>query len=308
MKILISGASGLVGKHLMMSLTASGHTVNRLVRRRELATGGDAFWNPASGEIDQAAVANSDAIVNLAGESIAGGRWTAAKKRAILDSRVQGTNTIARALAQPNGHPKILINASAIGYYGNRGESWVDELSASGSGDFLSDVCRQWEAATEPAARGGARVVMTRFGVILSRQGGALAKMMLPFKLGLGGVFGSGRQYMSWVTLDDVVDAIVRTLVDDTLSGPVNVVSPHPVTNYEFTKTLGRVLRRPTLFPMPAFAAKLVFGEMGEELLLSGQRVKPAKLLAAGYEFSYPELEAGLRHVIGRPQQGAYER
>jgi len=308
MKILIAGASGLVGTSLMMALSSAGHTVNRLVRRRELATGGDAYWNPSTGEIDQQAVAQTDAVVNLAGESIAAGRWSATKKRAILDSRVQGTNTIARALSQPNGHPKILINASAIGYYGNRGEGWVDELSASGRGDFLSEVCRQWEAATAPAAQGGARVVMTRFGVILSSQGGALAKMLLPFRLGLGGVIGSGEQYMSWITLDDVVDAIIRALVDDTLSGPVNVVSPHPVTNREFTKTLGRVLRRPTLFPMPAFAAKLVFGEMGEELLLSGQRVKPAKLLTAGYEFSYPELEAGLRHVIGRPQQGAYER
>jgi uncharacterized protein (TIGR01777 family) len=192
----------------------------------------------------------------------------------------------------------VLINASAIGFYGPRGDEVLDESSASGSGDFLSGVCRDWEAATAPAAQAGVRVVLARFGVILSRHGGALAKMLLPFKLGLGGRVASGDQFMSWIAIDDVVGAIVHLLNDNAPAGPVNVVAPHPVTNLEFTKTLGRVLSRPTILPMPAVAARLAFGQMGDELLLSGQRVEPARLIASGYVFKFPELETALRHVL----------
>lgn len=298
MKIYISGASGLIGTTLMADLGAAGHMVYRLVRKPEAAVGGNLLWDPARREVDASALADADAVINLAGESIAGGRWTEKKKRAILQSRIDCTSTIAAALAKPNGRPKILINASAIGYYGNRGDELLDESSSSGSGDFLSDVCRQWEAAAKPAEAAGARVVYTRFGVVLSAEGGALAKMLLPFRMGVGGKVGSGRQYMSWVALDDVVDAVIECLANDSLRGPVNVVSPNPVTNYEFTKTLGRVLRRPTIFPLPAFAARLALGQMADELLLASQRVRPAKLMEAGYTFRYPALEAALVRAL----------
>lgn len=298
MKILITGASGLVGSRLMPALKSLGHEVIGLTREKSPARGDSAFWDPQGGFIDAGALAGCDAAVNLAGESIAAGRWTAGRKRAIRDSRVNATTTIAQALATLEPRPRVLVNASAVGYYGSRGDELLDESSSSGSGDFLSGVCRDWEAATEPAVRTGIRVVMTRFGVILSKQGGALAKMLTPFKLGLGGKIGSGRQYMSWVAIDDVVGAIVHTLQTETLSGPVNVVAPQPITNAEFTKTLGKVLSRPTIFPMPAFAAKLAFGEMGEELLLGGQRVRPTRLLESDYTFKYPEIEAALRHVL----------
>ncbi len=298
MKVFISGASGLIGSGLCAVLGASGHTVCRLVRRREAAVGGNVYWNPANQELDPAPLADADAVVNLAGESIAGGRWTAKRKEAIRNSRVQGTRTIAAALARPNGLPKTLVNASAIGIYGSRGDELLDEESTPGSGDFLSGVCRDWEAATQPAAAAGCRVVMTRFGVVLSGDGGALAKMLLPFKLGVGGKIGSGRQYMSWVGLDDVIDALVACVTNPALSGPVNVVAPHPVTNHEFTKTLGRVLHRPTILPMPAFAARLALGQMADELLLSSQRVKPKRLEQAGYQFKYPTLEAALVRAV----------
>ncbi len=301
MKILMSGASGLVGSDLMGVLAAAQHTVNRLVRYKSRAVAGDVYWNPTSGEIDAAALADCDAVINLAGESIAGARWSAQQKQRIRESRVAGTRTIALALAKcDRGLPKTLVNASAVGFYGNRGDERLDESSPAGEGDFLSEVCQAWEAATEPAARAGVRVVMTRFGVILSGKGGALQKMLLPFRLGLGGKIGSGRQYMSWIALEDVVASVIDCLRDDSLRGAVNVVAPDPVTNWEFTKTLGRVLSRPTIFPMPAFAARAAFGQMADELLLSGQRVEPAKLLAAGYRFKHPTLEGALRCVLNR--------
>jgi hypothetical protein len=300
MKVLVSGASGLVGAMLVPKLASAGHDVRRLVRNASRAASGDLVWNPAAGELDVVALEAFDAVVNLAGESIASGRWTARKKAEIRQSRISATNTLAKALAQLTTRPRTLVNASAIGFYGNRGEERLDETSSTGSGDFLSEVCRAWESATEPAARAGVRVIVTRFGVILSANGGALAKMLLPFKLGLGGKIGSGRQYMSWVAIDDVVGAIMHCLNDQNLRGPVNVVAPEPVTNAKYTKTLGRVLARPTIFPMPAFAARAAFGQMADELLLSGQRVEPAKLLASGYAFKYPSLEATLRHVLTR--------
>jgi hypothetical protein len=298
MKILISGASGLVGAKLVPALTSHGHEVVRLVRDKAKAQGDAAFWDPKGGFIDPGAISSCDAAVNLAGESIAAGRWTANRKRAIRESRVDATTTIAKAFSALERKPRVLVNASAVGYYGSRGDEWLDESSSSGRGDFLSGVCRDWEAATEPARRAGVRVVMTRFGVILSKRGGALATMLTPFKLGLGGRIGDGQQYMSWIAIDDVIGAILHSLGTEALAGPVNMVAPNPATNAEFTKTLGKVISRPTLFPMPAFAAKLVFGEMGEELLLGSQRVRPAKLLESGYVFKYPELETALRHVL----------
>jgi uncharacterized protein (TIGR01777 family) len=298
MKVFVSGASGLIGSGLCAALGATGHTVCRLVRKRDAAVGGNIYWNPAVGELDAAALADVDAVVNLAGESIAGGRWTAQKKAAILQSRIQSTSIIARALAQPKGQPKTLVNASAIGIYGNRGDEVLDEGSPPGSDDFLSDVCRQWEAATAPAAEGGCRVVITRFGVVLSGEGGALKQMLTPFKLGVGGKIGSGRQYMSWVGLDDVIDVLVDCVTNSAYTGPVNVVAPQAVTNYEFTKTLGRVLHRPTVFPVPAFAAKLAFGRMADELLLTSQRVRPKYLEHIGYDFKFPTLERALQRAI----------
>jgi hypothetical protein len=300
MKILVAGSSGLVGSRLVPALRTLGHKVVRLVRQRAQLDGGSAFWDPAAGQIDAAALRDCDAAINLAGESIAAERWSAKRKQAIQDSRIKTTRTIAQALAASEPRPRVLINASAIGFYGSRGEALLDESSSPGSGDFLSGVCRDWEAATEGAARAGVRVVLARFGVILSRDGGALAKMLLPFKLGLGGRIGRGDQYMSWIAIDDVVGAILHALNADALAGPTNVVAPQPVTNLEFTKTLGRVLARPTMFPMPAFAARLAFGQMGEELLLGSQRVAPARLLSSGYVFMFPQLETALRHVLAR--------
>jgi hypothetical protein len=299
MKILVSGASGLLGSALVPALKAAGHDVGRLVRDKSRAVAGDVFWDPPSGEIDRRAVDGCDAIINLAGENIAG-RWTARKKRRIRDSRIDGTHAIAEALACAAARPRTLINASATGFYGDRGDELLDETSRAGRGDFLSEVCQAWESAAEPAARAGVRVVFQRFGVVLSGKGGALAMMLLPFRLGLGGRIGSGRQFMSWVTLDDAVGATLHNLGNDTLRGPINVVSPEPVTNLKYTKTLGRVLSRPTIFPMPAFAARTVLGQMADELLLASQRVHPATLLGSGYAFKYPQLEPALRHVLER--------
>jgi hypothetical protein len=300
MKILVSGASGLVGTELVPALMAAGHEVNRLVRDKSRATRGDVFWNPLAGEIDPMIVGGCDAVINLAGEAIVG-RWTAQKKERIRDSRIAGTRTIAEALAKHRGRPRILLNASAIGFYGSRGDQLLDETSQPGSGDFLSEVCKVWEGAAAPAAHAGVRVVFLRFGVILSAKGGALAKMLPPFRLGLGGKIGSGKQYMSWVALDDTVGAILHALHTDRLCGAVNVVAPEPVTNLTYTKTLGHVLVRPTVFPMPALAARAAFGQMADELLLTSQRVRPAKLLASGYAFKFPTLEPALRHVLGQP-------
>jgi uncharacterized protein (TIGR01777 family) len=296
MKVLVSGASGLVGTALVPALRAAGHQVARLVRDRARAVDGDLYWNPQSGEVDPGAD-TFDAAVNLAGESIAAGRWTAAKKQRIHDSRVSATSTISTLVAK-HGASRTLLNASAIGFYGNRGDQRLDESSPRGRGDFLSQVCQDWEAATEAASSSGARVVLARFGVILSKRGGALKKMLLPFRLGLGGKIGSGSQYMSWIALDDVVGGILHSLANASLRGPVNFVAPTPVTNLQYTKTLGRVLHRPTLFPMPSAAARLAFGQMADELLLSGQRVEPARLISSNYIFQYATLEEALRHVL----------
>lgn len=298
MDILISGSSGLIGSALVSSLTSGGHVVRRLVRLAVQAGGNKIFWDPEAGRLERSAVEGCDAVVHLAGESIAAGRWTARQKARILDSRVKGTRLLSETVAGCAKPPRAVVSSSAIGYYGDRGDETLNEGSAPGT-DFLANVCREWEVATEPARRGGIRVVNLRTGLVLSASGGALAKMLTPFRMGVGGVIGSGRQYMSWIALDDVVGAIEHALHVDTLEGPVNAVAPQPVTNREFTKTLGRVLSRPTLIPMPAFAARLALGEMADALLLASQRVEPARLLVSGYNFRYSEFEDALRHVLG---------
>ena len=297
MHILVTGATGLVGSALVPFLTTGGHRVTRLGRSQ--AGEGAVQWDPEAGVLNGADLEGLDAVVHLAGENIAGGRWTAAQKARIRDSRVKGTGLLCETLARLDRPPKTLVCASAIGYYGDRGDETLTEASAPGSG-FLPEVGRAWESATEPAARKGIRVVNLRFGVVLSAKGGALAKMLLPFRMGAGGTLGDGCQYMSWIAMDDAVGAIHHALTTDALRGPANAVSPQPVTNREYTKTLGRVLRRPTVFPMPAFAARLAFGEMADALLLSSQRVAPERLKETGYAFRFPDLEGALRHALGR--------
>ena len=298
MHIAVSGSSGMVGSALISSLTREGHRVTRLVRRP--AGGDDVAWDIAQGVKDLPRLEGVDAVVHLAGESIAAGRWTAARKETIRRSRVEGTRRLCESLVRLSRRPKVLVSASAVGFYGNRGEEMLREDSAPGS-DFLAQVCREWEAATEPASRAGIRVVQLRFGMILSPAGGALKKMLLPFKLGAGGRIGSGTQYVSWIGIDDVAGVIHHAIVTEFLRGPVNAVAPTPVTNAEYTRTLARVLSRPAIVPMPAFAARLAFGEMADALLLASQRVVPARLQASGYKFRYPELEGALRHLLGRP-------
>ncbi len=299
MRVLVTGANGLVGSALVPFLTTGGHRVARLVRRPEQAHATALLWSPQTGIADLNALEGLDAVVHLAGESIATGRWTPQKKAAIRDSRVQGTRVLCEALAKLQQPPKVLVCASAIGYYGDRVDEDLWEDSAPGS-DFLAGVCRDWEAATAPAAARGIRVVNLRLGIVQSLAGGALAKMLTPFQLGVGGTIGHGYQYMSWVTLDDVIGAIYHAMVTETLEGPVNVVAPQPVTNHVFTRTLGRILKRPTWFPMPATVARVAFGEMADALLLSSARVRSGKLQKSGYAFHHRALEEGLRHVLGR--------
>ena len=296
MKVLVTGSTGFIGSALVSALTAAGHQVTRLVRK--LAGAGEVRWDPTAGAIDTGGLEGHDAVVHLAGENIAG-RWTAAKKQRIRESRVNGTRLLTEALAKLSRRPRALVCASAIGYYGDRGEEKLREGSPPGKG-FLADTCVAWEAAAKPAADAGLRVVHLRIGVVLHPAGGALKQMLLPFKLGAGGVIGSGRQYMSWIALDDLIGIFQHALANDSLRGPANAVAPNPATNREFTKTLGKVLSRPTIFPMPAFAARLAFGEMADELLLASTRVEPARLAASGYSFAYPQLEAALRHLLSR--------
>ena len=298
MNVLISGSSGLIGSALAPFLAAGGHSVGRLVRRAGPSGGAEVFWDPQAGLLDPARLEGFDGVVHLAGDSIAEGRWTEQKKRRLLDSRVKGTRLLSEALSRTQRPPRVMVCASAIGYYGNRGAELLREDSPPGS-LFLSRLCREWEEAAEPARRKGIRVVHLRFGVVLSALGGALAKMLFPFRMGLGGRIGSGEQYMSWIAIDDVLGVALHALMTESLRGPANAVTPSPVTNSEFTRTLGRVLGRPTVFPMPAFAARLAFGEMADELLLASARVDPAKLRDTGYRFQYPDLEPALRHLLG---------
>jgi len=297
MKIGVTGSTGLVGSALVPLLATHGHDVVGLRRYTESAKDQEG-WDPNTGRIT---VSNTalDALVHLAGENIAGGRWNAARKSRIRDSRVDGTRRLAETLAGQAQRPHTLVVASAIGYYGDRGDERLTESSDAGEG-FLPEVCHAWETATAPARDAGIRVVHLRIGIVLTPTGGALAQMLLPFKMCVGGVIGPGRQYMSWIALDDVLAAIRHALQTETLDGPVNAVAPQPVTNAEFTSTLGRVLRRPTVMPLPAFFARLAFGEMADALLLSSARVQPARLEETGFTFQYPELEAALRHVLER--------
>ncbi|MGH9431507.1 MAG: TIGR01777 family oxidoreductase [Terriglobia bacterium] len=298
MRVLISGSSGLVGSFLIPFLARGGHSVVRLVRSETGAS--DAIhWNPATGEMDAGTLEGFDAVVHLAGENIAGARWTTEQKQRIRDSRIGPTRLLCATLARLDKPPQRLVAASAIGYYGDRGDEVLDEESKPGVG-FLADVCRAWEDATEPALAKGMRVINLRIGVVLTPRGGALAKMLAPFRMGLGGVLGNGRQYMSWIGIDDLIGATHHCLMMDGWSGAVLAVSPHPVTNREFTKTLGRALSRPTLLPVPAFVARVALGEMADALLLASTRARPARLLSSGYRVLFPELEPALRHVLGK--------
>ncbi len=297
MKILVSGASGLIASALLPCLTSRGHETWRLTRGSGRASPKAIAWDPDAGSIDAKSLEDFDAVVHLAGENIAGGRWTAERKRRILESRKKGTLLLAESLSRLAHPPRVMISASAIGYYGDRGSEMLNEESAPGSG-FLPGVCIAWEEATRSAAGRGIRVVTPRIGIVLTTSGGALARMLPPFRLGLGGKIGSGAQYMSWISLDDLVGVICQGLEDDVLTGAVNAVAPGPVTNLEFTRTLGRVLSRPTILPLPAFAARLMLGEMAQELLLASARVVPDKLIAAGYRFQHSSLEAALRSVL----------
>ena len=296
MTVLIAGASGLVGSALIPPLETDGAEVTRLVRRS--AGAGEIEWHPNNDQIDATTLEGFDAVINLAGENIAGGRWTDELKRKIHDSRVNGTHLLSEAIARLKHPTKVFLCASATGIYGDRGDEILDEQSDSGGG-FLAGVCREWEQATEPAVAAGVRTVNLRFGPILAREGGMLAKLLTPFKMGMGGKVGSGKQYISWVAIDDVVNTVKLALKDESIRGPLNIVSPHPVTNEEFTKTLGHVLSRPTALAMPAFAVRLAFGEMADEMLLTSQRVIPKKLNDVGYEFQQPELEGALRKHLG---------
>jgi uncharacterized protein (TIGR01777 family) len=295
MKLLVSGASGLIGSAFVAVASAAGHQIRRLARQQ--IKDNSIYWDPARGVLDGGAVEGVDAVVHLAGESIAAGRWTAAQKARIRDSRVQGTTLLAGALAKANRPPGVLVSASAVGYYGNRGDEILREDSPPGS-DFLADVCKQWEASTRAASSAGIRVVHLRTGVVLAKNGGALPKMAFPFKVGVGGRIGSGRQYMSWIDLEDEVNAILHCIQTVEVRGAVNAVSTSPVTNADFTKVLGRVLSRPTLFPLPATAARLMLGEMADALLLSSQRVEPARLTATGFQFRHRDLEETLRAIL----------
>ena len=296
MHIAITGASGFVGSALVPALVRDGHQLIRLRREPPAPGAPEVYWDPAAGALPSL-FEGFDAVVHLAGENIAG-RWTSEKKRRIHQSRVQGTRQVAESLAAMVKPPRVLVMASAIGYYGDRGGEELTEASPPGSG-FLADVVQQWEAAAEPAERAGIRVVKLRLGVVLAKHGGALARMLLPFRLGLGGKVGSGRQYWSWVTLADVVAAFQFALGNEGLRGAVNVVAPEPATNAEFTAALAAALHRPAIVPMPAFAARLALGEMADAVLLASEKVRPAKLLAASYNFRHPRLPEALQHILG---------
>lgn len=296
-RFVIAGATGMLGSALCAFLTRGGHQVVRLVRGAPRAAG-DVTWDPDAGELPAGALEGADVVVNLAGENVAGGRWTTERRRLILESRTRSTGLLAEAVAALARKPRALVNASAIGIYGDRGDEVLDEGSAAGRG-FLADVCRAWEGATEPAERAGIRTVKARFGVILAREGGALAKMMTPFKLGAGGPIGSGRQWMSVVDRDDAVAAVHAAALDDALSGPVDVVCPEPIRQADFARALGHALHRPAILPLPAFAVKAAMGDMGEEMLLASQRVVPRRLGEVGFTFAHRDAASSLAARVG---------
>lgn len=298
-RVGITGASGLVGTRLATWLEERGDEVFRLVRSEPSAPN-EIHWSPSGGTIDRKALEGMDAVVHLAGVSIASGLWTEKRKRAIRDSRVEGTALLAEALASLENPPKVFVSTSAVGYYGDGGTEVLTESSPSGD-DFLAEVCRAWEAAASPAAEAGIRVVHPRFGLVLDGDGGILPLMSIPFKMGVGGAIGSGDQYMSWIMLDDLIDIIIETIDNEEMSGPVNAVGPNPVTNREFTEAMGKVLRRPTFMKVPAFAAKAVGGQLVEQLVLVSQRAVPQALIDAGFDFRYPTIEKALSAAFKRP-------
>ena len=302
MDVAVTGSSGLIGSALVAALERDGDRVLRLVRSGP-AREGTARWEPSAGAIDAAALEGLDAVVHLAGESIGAARWTAAKKARILNSRVEGTSLLAATIAELRAPPRVLVSGSAIGFYGDRGDEVLTEGSGPGAG-FLAGVVRRWEDAAGPVAAAGVRLVLLRSGIVLSPRGGVLGTMLVPFRLGLGGRLGSGRQWTSWISLDDEVGAIVRALRDDSLAGPVNAVAPNPVTNAELTATLGRVLRRPAVAAVPTIALRAALGADAARELLGSQRVRPARLEAAGFEFRDPDLEGALRRLLGRAARG----
>lgn len=299
-RILVSGSSGLVGSTLLTSLKSAGARITRLARPGSTPAGANEEripWDPAQ-PVSPEAVSGFDAVIHLAGESIVG-RWTESKKARIRDSRIPATTNLARALAQAKNKPEVFLSGSAIGYYGSRGDEVLTEESSPGAG-FAADLARDWEAASVAASDAGIRTVQMRTGIVMGTAGGALPKMLPAFKMGVGGRLGDGRQWMSWVDVRDVVGAIHHLLRSDLLHGPVNLVSPKPVTNAEFTKILGNALSRPTIFPMPAFAARLAFGQMADELLLASQRVEPVKLISSGYPFRFGKLQDCLKDLLGK--------
>ncbi len=299
MRVAVTGASGLIGSRLGRALRADGHEVTRLVRRPPAAPD-EVRWDPASGTVDRVGLEGHDAVVHLAGASLGDRRWTSSYKAKILDSRVGGTSLLAETLASLDRPPAVLASGSAVGYYGDRGDEELTERSAPGTG-FLADVVQAWEAAAAPASRAGIRVVLLRSGVVQAPEGGALKRLLLPFRLGIGGRIGSGRQWLSWVAVDDEVGAIHHVLTNGSVEGPVNVTSPNPVTNAEYTRVLGRVVRRPTLLPTPTPALQLMLGrELVSEMLLGGQRVLPTVLQASGYTFAHPSLEEALADMLAR--------
>jgi len=295
-RILVTGASGLIGRALLPTLQSRGFQVVRLVRHPP-STDDQIAWDPFQ-PLTPDTVSGFHSVVHLAGETVVG-QWTESKKTKIRDSRVIGTRNLSTALAKATVRPRVLIAASAVGYYGDRGDEALREDSSSGSG-FLAEVCREWEAASQPVADAGIRVLHMRTGVALSSEGGALQKMLPPFRMGVGGVLGSGKQWMSWIHIQDLVGAIHHMLKTDLLHGPVNMTAPKPVTNAVFTKTLGTVLSRPTIFPVPAVVAKLAFGQMAEEVLLASQRAEPEKLISSGYPFQYTDLSKALESLLGK--------
>ncbi len=300
MKVLISGGSGLVGSALANSLRSDGHVVSLFIRPGGKAAPGDVLWNPSRATVDVPALEGLDAIVHLSGASIADGRWTDKRKAILRSSRVDSTRVLVDSLERLKQPPRVFVCASAIGYYGDRGDELLTEASGYGN-DFLAILCRTWESEAARAAANGVRTVITRFGVILATQGGALPRMLTPFKLGAGGRLGNGKQWISWIALEDVVK-VLRTAIDnEKMSGPVNVVSPNPVLNAEFTRILAGVLHRPAIFPAPAFVLRLALGQMADALLLSSQRVQPEKLAKVGYQFRYETLQSALQAILANP-------
>lgn len=299
MRILISGASGLIGGALSKAFADDDHEVFTLVRQ-ELSDSHAIYWKPSENRIDSSTLEGFDVVIHLGGANLANGRWTESRKQVLVDSRVRSTTLLAESIAGLTQKPNVFICASAIGYYGSRGAEELTEQSRRGEG-FLADLTAQWEDAAQPAARAGIRTVNLRLGMVLAAEGGALAQMLTPFRLGIGGKLGSGEQYWSWVTLEDVVGLVKFAIETQQLSGPVNVVAPLPLTNKEFTRTLGNVLHRPTILPAPAFGLKLLLGEMAEEAILASQRVVPKKLQDFGYAFTHSDLASALRDLLNRP-------